>query len=73
MPTRRRLLPTGLTGLAALACAACCAVPLLVAAGVVAGGGGVAAVTGFLPGVAAALVVLAGLAWAWAARPRSGG
>ncbi|MCZ7437905.1 hypothetical protein O7598_15965 [Micromonospora sp. WMMC241] len=63
----RRLLPTGLTGLAGAACAACCVLPLLLAAGVLAGGGW-AAVTRVLPGVAVALAALAGLAWWWAAR-----
>ncbi|MGY3517189.1 hypothetical protein ACVMYR_12860 [Micromonospora sp. PTRAS2] len=56
----RRLLPSGMTGLAGAACAACCALPLLLAAGVL-GGAGWAAVNRFLPGVAVALAVLAGL------------
>ena len=63
----RRLLPTSLTGLAGTACAAYCVLPLLLAAGILAGGGW-ATVTRFLPGTAVALAGLAGLSWWWAAR-----
>ena len=63
----RRVLPTGLGGLAGLACALCCAIPLLLLAGVGSGTGW--AVFGqILPGVAVALVALAALAWWWAKR-----
>lgn len=73
MPTTadrlRLLLPSGMTGLAGTACAACCVLPPLLAAGVL-GGAGWAAVNRFLPGVAVALAVLAGLSWWWATRRR---
>ncbi|MBM0256105.1 hypothetical protein [Micromonospora sp. 4G55] len=62
----RRLLPSGMTGLAATACAACCVLPPLLAAGL--GGAGWAAANRFMPGVAIALAVLAGLSWWWAGR-----
>ncbi|MGC3859822.1 hypothetical protein ACPSM1_06485 [Micromonospora chersina] len=61
----RRLLPSGLTGLAGAACASCCVLPALLAAGIL-GGAGWAAVNRFLPGVAVTLAVLAGLSWWWA-------
>lgn len=71
MPTpadrARRMLPSGLTGLAALACAACCAIPLLLGAGVLSGAGWAAA-GAWMPGVAVATAALAGLAWWWARR-----
>ncbi|WP_200206186.1 hypothetical protein [Micromonospora coerulea] len=63
----RRLLPSGMTGLAATACAACCVLPPLLAAGIL-GGAGWAAANRFMPGVAVALAVLAGLAWWWASK-----
>ncbi|WP_157745832.1 hypothetical protein [Micromonospora purpureochromogenes] len=65
----RRLLPSGMTGLAGAACAACCILPPLLAAGVL-GGVGWAAANRFLPGVAVALAVLAGLSWWWASKRR---
>ncbi|MBQ0897042.1 hypothetical protein KBX37_28825 [Micromonospora sp. U56] len=65
----RRLLPSGMTGLAGAACAACCVLPALLAAGLL-GGAGWAAVNRFLPGVAVALAVLAGLSWWWASKRR---
>ncbi|MDH6461090.1 hypothetical protein M2302_001256 [Micromonospora sp. A200] len=65
----RRLLPSSTTGLAGAACAACCILPPLLAAGVL-GGAGWAAVNRFLPGVAVALAVLAGLSWWWATKRR---
>ncbi|MGW4941841.1 hypothetical protein ACWEOZ_09655 [Actinoplanes sp. NPDC004185] len=58
----RRLLPPGLTGLAALACAACCAIPLLLTAGVLSGATWAVAVS-WMPGIAAVLTVLAVAAW----------
>ena len=69
----RRLLPSGMTGLAGAACGACCVLPALLAAGIL-GGAGWAAVNRFLPGVAAALAVLAALSlwWAIRRRPNSG-
>ncbi|MFE9688654.1 hypothetical protein [Micromonospora sp. NPDC005806] len=65
----RRTLPSGMTGLAGAACAACCVLPPLLAAGVL-GGAGWAAVNRFLPGIAVALAVLAGLSWWWASKRR---
>ncbi|KAB1100206.1 hypothetical protein AB0N38_33325 [Micromonospora aurantiaca] len=65
----RRLLPSGMTGLAGAACAACCVLPPLLAAGIL-GGAGWAAANRFLPGVALALAVLAGLSWWWASKRR---
>ncbi|WP_406080149.1 hypothetical protein [Micromonospora sp. NBC_00858] len=65
----RRLLPSSMTGLAATACAACCVLPLLLAAGILSGAGWAAA-NRFLPGVAVALAVLAGLSWWWASKRR---
>ncbi|WP_446210305.1 hypothetical protein [Micromonospora sp. IBSANI012] len=58
-----------MTGLAGAACAACCVLPPLLAAGVL-GGAGWAAANRFLPGVAVALAVLAGLSWWWASKRR---
>lgn len=63
----RRLLPGGLGGLTGIACVACCAIPLLLAAGVV-GGGGWAFLGQVLPGVALGLAALTGLAWWWVRR-----
>ena len=51
----------GLAGLAGVACVACCAVPLLVTAELIAGGGQLSASLGWLPGLAAALAGLAAL------------
>ncbi|HWB34837.1 MAG TPA: hypothetical protein VHA75_02325 [Rugosimonospora sp.] len=65
----RRLLPTGLTSLAGLACLACCAIPFLLAAGVVSGAGWTVA-GDWMPGLAVSLGVLAGGAWWWARRRR---
>ncbi|MFI6263198.1 hypothetical protein [Micromonospora sp. NPDC051006] len=65
----RRLLPSGMTGLAGAACAACCVLPALLTAGVL-GGAGWAAVNRFMPAVAVALALLAGLAWWWATKRR---
>jgi mercuric ion transport protein len=76
MPTlvdrARRVLPSGLTGLAGVACAACCAIPLLLAAGVLSGAGWAAA-GAWMPGIAVALAALAGGAWWWTARRRHRG
>lgn len=76
MPTlvdrARRVLPSGLTRLAGLACAACCAVPVLLAAGVLSGAGWAAA-GAWIPGIAVALAALAGTAWWWASRRRHRG
>jgi hypothetical protein len=73
MPTladrARRLLPSGLTSLAGLACAACCAIPLLLTAGVLSGAGWAAA-GAWMPGIAVALAALAGAAWWWVRRRR---
>ena len=75
MPTlvdrARRVLPSGLTGLTAVACAACCAIPLLLGAGVLSGAGWATA-GAWLPGLAVALAALAGGAW-WTARHRHRG
>lgn len=60
-PPARLTGAAGLAGLAGVACVACCAVPLLVAAGFVTGGGILSAALGWLPGVAVALPVLAAL------------
>jgi mercuric ion transport protein len=60
-----RVLPAGLAG---LACAACCAVPVLITAGLLAGGGVVGAMLGWLPGAAVALVVVAVVAFLLPAR-----
>ncbi|MBW6440238.1 hypothetical protein KZ829_41600 [Actinoplanes hulinensis] len=65
----RRLLPSGLTGLAGVACAACCLIPVLVTAGVLSGAGWAVAVA-WLPGLAVVLAVAAGGAWWWLARRR---
>jgi hypothetical protein len=63
----RRLLPSGLTGLAAIGCAACCAIPALLAAGALSGAGW--AVAGdWMPGVPIVLAVAAGGAWWWRSR-----
>ena len=67
--TLRRWLPGSLGGLTGLACALCCVIPVLLAMGVI-GGAGWAAMGQILPGVAAALAALTGLAWWWTARPR---
>jgi hypothetical protein len=76
MPTladrARRVLPSGLTGLAGLACAVCCAIPLLLAAGVLSGAGWAAA-GAWMPGIAVGLAGLAGAAWWWASRRRHRG
>jgi len=69
---RRRILPSGLTGLAGIACAACCAIPLLLAVGVLSGAGWAAAGR-IMPGVAVALAAAAGIAWWWVARRRRHG
>ncbi|MFI6122666.1 hypothetical protein ACIBCU_23190 [Streptomyces sp. NPDC051064] len=61
--------PKALGGLAALACVACCALPVLIAAGVV--GAGAGAVVGWLPALAAVLVVLAAGTWWFGQRRRS--
>jgi hypothetical protein len=66
---KRRLLPSGLTGLAGIACAACCIVPLLLAAGVLSGAGW-AAIGSWMPGIAVALAAAAGGAWWWVSRRR---
>ncbi|MBM7490998.1 mercuric ion transport protein [Micromonospora luteifusca] len=58
-----------MTGLAGAACAACCVLPFLLAAGIL-GGAGWAAASRFMPGVAVALAVLAGLSWWWASKRR---
>ncbi|BFU47814.1 hypothetical protein KRMM14A1004_60510 [Krasilnikovia sp. MM14-A1004] len=65
----RRVLPSGLTGLAGIACAACCMIPVLIAAGVLSGAGWAAA-GAWLPGVAVVLAVTAGGAWWWVSRRR---
>jgi hypothetical protein len=67
----RRLLPSGLTGLAGTACAACCVIPLLLGAGVLSGAGW-AALGEWMPGVAVALAVAAAGTWWWASRRRHG-
>jgi len=64
----QRVLPSGLGGLAGLACALCCVVPVLIGAGVL-GGAGWVAFGRVLPGIAVALVGAAGLSW-WALRRR---
>jgi hypothetical protein len=64
----RRFVPSGLGGLAGLACMLCCVVPALIAAGVL-GGAGWLAFGRLLPGVAVALAAGAGLSW-WALRRR---
>jgi hypothetical protein len=66
---KRRLLPSGLTGLAGIACAACCVIPFLLAAGVLSGAGW-AAVGNWMPGIAVALAAAAGGAWWWMSRRR---
>jgi mercuric ion transport protein len=71
MPTpadrARRVLPSGLTGLAGLACAACCVIPPLLAAGLLSGADW--AVAGeWMPGIAVVLTVGAGGAWWWSSR-----
>lgn len=61
LPTRsrwRRVLPTGLAG---LACAVCCTVPILIATGVISGGAIAAAIDGWLDAGAAVMIVAAGL------------
>jgi len=64
----QRVLPSGLGGLAGLACALCCVVPVLIGAGAL-GGAGWVAFGRVLPGIAVALVGAAGLSW-WALRRR---
>lgn len=64
MNTLRRILRSGLGGLAGLACALCCAIPLLLAAGIL-GGTGWGALGQILPGVAVALAAATALAWWW--------
>jgi mercuric ion transport protein len=64
----QRVLPSGLGGLAGLACALCCVVPVLIGAGVL-GGAGWVAFGRVVPGIAVALVGVAGLSW-WALRRR---
>ena len=64
----QRVLPSGLGGLAGLACALCCVVPVLIGAGAL-GGAGWVAFGRVLPGIAVALVGVAGLNW-WALRRR---
>jgi len=66
----RRLLPTGLTGMAGLACAACCALPLLIAAGVL-GGTAAIALARHMTTIAAVLALAAAGAWWWRSRTRS--
>ncbi|GGN94380.1 hypothetical protein GCM10010112_83650 [Actinoplanes lobatus] len=65
----RRLLPSGLTGLAGIACAACCLIPMLFAAGILSGAGWAVAGS-WLPGITIALAAAAGGAWWWASRRR---
>ncbi len=62
MNVLRRFLPSGLGGLAGLACALCCVIPLLLAAGIL--GGTTWALLGqILPGIALGLAALTGLAF----------
>ncbi|WP_203830680.1 hypothetical protein [Actinoplanes palleronii] len=65
----RRLLPSGLTGLAGVACAACCVIPLLLGAGVLSGAGWAVAGS-WMPGIAVVLAVTAAGAWWWVSRRR---
>jgi hypothetical protein len=65
----RAALPSGLALLGIGGCALCCAVPLLLAAGVLSGGVA-AALSDWMPGIAAALLATAGLAW-WNLRRRA--
>jgi len=65
----RRLLPSGLTGLAGIACAACCVIPILLATGILSGAGWAAAGS-WLPGITIVLAVAAGGAWWWVSRRR---
>ncbi|MEV0804881.1 MerR family transcriptional regulator [Micromonospora sp. NPDC050200] len=71
MPTlidlSRRLLPSGLTGLAGAACLGCCAIPLLLAADILSGAGW-AALGRWMPGLTVALAAASGAAWWWARR-----
>lgn len=62
MPSVRRVVSAGLTGLAGTACLACCLVPTLLTTGVLGGAGWVIAGR-WTPGIAVSLVVLAALAW----------
>ena len=62
-----RLLPSGLTGLAGVACAACCVLPLLLTAGMLSGAGWAVA---WMPGIAAGLAATAAAAWWWTGRRR---
>lgn len=60
--------PKALGALAALACVACCALPVLITAGVLGAGAGMA--VGWLPALAVALAVLAvGTWWLGQRRP----
>ncbi|MEV0453815.1 hypothetical protein [Catellatospora methionotrophica] len=68
MNTLRRFLPGSLGSLAGLACALCCLIPLLLAAGLL-GGGGWAFLGDVMPGVALVLAAATGLAW-WQANRR---
>lgn len=61
---------TGLGGLAALACVACCALPILITAGVLSGGGAVF-LADKMPAIAVVLAVAAGGTFAFAAWRRS--
>jgi len=65
-----RVLPVGL---AVLACAACCSVPVLITAGLLAGGGVVGAILGWLPGTAVALVVVVVVVFLLPARRKHAG
>jgi mercuric ion transport protein len=64
-----RLLPSGLTGLAGVACAACCVIPMLFAAGILSGAGWAAA-GAWMPGLTVVLAVAAVGAWWWVSRRR---
>ena len=63
------ILPAGLAG---VACAACCAVPLLVAAGLLAGAGAVGALLGWLPAAAVVLMVVAAVVYLLPIRRKHG-
>ncbi|GIE36278.1 hypothetical protein Ait01nite_093230 [Actinoplanes italicus] len=65
----RRLLPSGLTSLAGIACAACCIIPLLLGAGVLSGVGWVAAGS-WMPGITVVLAATAAGTWWWMSRRR---
>ena len=72
MPSLRRAVPAGLTGLAGTACVACCVVPMLLTAGPL-GGAGWAIARRWMPGIAVSLVALAALAWWRTTRHRDRG